>query len=82
MGTATIKLEKMLCNTAGDYVRGKRGQESFFLTADIWQDTGGVGTITAASWGGDAFTKASSTRSGGMASEIWYLIATSTGARK
>ena len=43
------------------------------LTADIWQDSPGVGTITSATYNGTALTKATSTRSGGMASEIWYL---------
>ncbi len=51
------------------------------LTADIWQDVAGTGSITSASWNGGAFTKATSTRSSGLASEIWYLVATSTGAK-
>jgi YD repeat-containing protein len=51
------------------------------LSADIWQDVPGTGTITSASWNGGAFTKATSTRGGGMASEIWYLVASTTGAK-
>ncbi len=51
------------------------------LTADIWQDVGGTGTITSATWGGDSFTKAGSALSGGMSSEMWYLIASSTGSK-
>jgi YD repeat-containing protein len=51
------------------------------LTDDIWQDVGGTGTITSASWNGAAFTKATSTQSVGMESEIWYLVATTTGPK-
>lgn len=51
------------------------------LTADIWQDVGGTGSISSASWNGGALTKATSTRRLGMASEIWYLVATTTGAK-
>ena len=50
------------------------------LMADIWQDVGGTGTITSASYGGQALTKVTNTRSGGMASEIWYLENPPTGA--
>ncbi|MCK9351296.1 MAG: SpvB/TcaC N-terminal domain-containing protein [Candidatus Paceibacterota bacterium] len=51
------------------------------LTADIWQDVAGTGSISSATWNGGAFTKASSTRMMGMSSEIWYLFATTTGAK-
>ena len=50
------------------------------LFADIWQDVGGTGTITSATYNGTALTKATNTRGGGMASEIWYLVAPTTGS--
>ena len=51
------------------------------LTADIFQDVAGTGSITSATWNGGAFTKASSTRMGTKSTEIWYLVATTTGAK-
>jgi hypothetical protein len=51
------------------------------LTADIWQDVAGTGSITSATWNGGAFTKATSTRSLGIATELWFLVATTTGAK-
>ena len=51
------------------------------LYADIWQDVGGTGTITSATWNGASFTKATSTRMVGIASEVWYLVATTTGSK-
>jgi RHS repeat-associated protein len=50
------------------------------LFADIWQDEGGTGTITSATYNGTSLTKATSTRAGGMASEIWYLVNPATGS--
>ena len=50
------------------------------LFADIWQDVGGTGTITSATYNGTSLTKATSTRGGGMASEIWYLANPTTGS--
>jgi RHS repeat-associated protein len=51
------------------------------LTAGIWQDVGGSGTIASASWNGAAFTKATSTRTTANESEIWYLVASTTGSK-
>jgi len=52
------------------------------LSADIFQDIGGVGIIhPAPTWGGDSFTKAGSNRTGTKSAEMWYLVATSTGAK-
>jgi hypothetical protein len=50
------------------------------LFADIWQDVGGTGTITSATYNGVSLTKATSTRGGGMASEIWYLANPASGS--
>lgn len=50
------------------------------LTADIWQDVGGTGTITSATYNGTALTKAGNVRSGGMAAELWYLVNPASGA--
>jgi RHS repeat-associated protein len=50
------------------------------LFADIWQDVGGTGTITSATYNGTALTRATSTRAGGMASEIWYLANPTSGS--
>ena len=49
------------------------------LTADFHQTATGTGSVASASWNGGAFTKATSTRTGAMVSEVWYLVATSTG---
>jgi len=43
------------------------------LYAGIWQDEAGTGSITSASYGGVPLTKATSTRSFGIATEVWYL---------
>jgi RHS repeat-associated protein len=51
------------------------------LTAAIFQDVAGTGSITSATWNGGSFTKASSTRTGTKATEIWYLTATTTGSK-
>ena len=51
------------------------------LAADIFQDVAGTGAITSATWNGGAFTKASSTRTGTKSAEMWYLVATTTGAK-
>jgi RHS repeat-associated protein len=50
------------------------------LFADIWQDVGGTGTVTSATYNGTSLTKATSTRAGGMASEIWYLANPASGS--
>jgi hypothetical protein len=51
------------------------------LTAGIWQDVGGSGTIGSVSWNGAAFTKATSTRTTANETEIWYLAASTTGSK-
>jgi RHS repeat-associated protein len=51
------------------------------LTAGIWQDIAGAGTIASASWNGAAFTKATSTRTTANETEIWYLVASTTGSK-
>jgi RHS repeat-associated protein len=51
------------------------------LSADIFQDVGGIGTIASATWGGDSFTHASSTETGTKWAEMWYLVASTTGSR-
>lgn len=50
------------------------------LTADIWQDVAGTGTISSASYNGVAMTKITQTNSTAMSSEMWYLIAPALGA--
>jgi len=49
------------------------------LEADIWQDTAGAGTVSSASYNGAALTKVTSSLSGGMDSEIWYLVNPASG---
>jgi len=51
------------------------------LTADLQQTATGTGSIASATWNGGAFTKATSTRTNAMESEVWYLVATTTGAK-
>jgi RHS repeat-associated protein len=51
------------------------------LTADLQQTATGTGAIASATWNGGAFTKATSTRTGAMEAEVWYLVATTTGAK-
>jgi RHS repeat-associated protein len=51
------------------------------LSADIFQDVGGTGSITSATWNGGAFTLASTTRTGTKSAEMWYLVATTTGSK-
>ena len=51
------------------------------LTADLQQDVAGAGSIGSVSWNGAAFIKATSTRTNNMESEIWYLVASTTGAK-
>ncbi len=51
------------------------------LTADLAQNTAGIGSVGSASWNGGAFTKATSTRRSNVEAETWYLVATSTGAK-
>jgi RHS repeat-associated protein len=51
------------------------------LTADIAQNAAGVGSIGSVSWNGAAFTKATSTRKNNMEAEVWYLVASTTGAK-
>lgn len=50
------------------------------LSADIWQDVPGTGTITAASYNGVAMSLfIASSGQGSMTSSIWYLVAPATG---
>lgn len=51
------------------------------LTADLLQPTPGQGNIASVKWNGAPFTKVASKRTAGMSSEIWYLVATTTGAK-
>jgi YD repeat-containing protein len=51
------------------------------LTADLYQTATGTGSIASATWNGGAFTKATSTRTGATEAEVWYLVATTTGAK-
>jgi YD repeat-containing protein len=51
------------------------------LTADIWQDIAGAGSIGSASWNGAAFTRATTTRTTGITADVWYLIASTTGSK-
>jgi RHS repeat-associated protein len=50
------------------------------LAADIWQDVAGSGTISSATYGGVALTKAASSASVNMNSELWYLVNPPSGA--
>lgn len=50
------------------------------LTADLWQDTGGTGSVASATWKGTPLTKVTSTRSVNIESEIWYLASPSVGS--
>jgi hypothetical protein len=49
------------------------------LCADIWQDVGGVGTITAATFGLSLFTKIAQQSSNAMSAEMWYIKAPTLG---
>lgn len=49
------------------------------LTADIWQDAAGTGSITTAKANGSDMVKVAATRSTAMASEMYYFVATSSG---
>jgi RHS repeat-associated protein len=51
------------------------------LTADLYQTATGTGSITSATWNGASFTKATSTRTNAIEAEVWYLVATTTGAK-
>ena len=50
-----------------------------FVTAAIWQDAAGTGTITACSYNGIHLSKVEAARNTNMAAEIWYLNAPATG---
>jgi len=53
------------------------------MCANIFQDTGGVGAVSAATYNGVALTKfATSTRSTNMSAECWDLINPPTGSHK
>lgn len=49
------------------------------LNADIWQDTSGSATITAASYNGVALTKVAQVADVNMSAEQWYLAAPASG---
>jgi RHS repeat-associated protein len=51
------------------------------LTADLIQTVAGVGTVGSVSWNGAAFTKATTTQQSNTDAEIWYLVASTTGAK-
>lgn len=50
------------------------------LCAALWQDVGGSGTITAASYNGVAMAQAVALTNSNIRSEIWYLVAPAAGA--
>jgi hypothetical protein len=50
------------------------GSTLLVLTASIWLDVAPNGNISTLTYGGNAMTKASSTRGGTMSTEIWYLV--------
>lgn len=50
------------------------------VTAGLWQDTAGTGTISAASYNSVALTKAVQNAEVSMDAEIWYLIAPASGS--
>jgi YD repeat-containing protein len=84
--TSTIAFDAAVASSTTGFVSGSASKtwthtvgtgnnRMLLLFADIWQDVGGAGTITSASYNGIALTKATSTRFGTMATEIWYLAA-------
>lgn len=62
------------------HTTGSGSSRLLVLTADIWQDTGGTGTISSASYGGVALTKGTTIREFNMSAEVWYLKNPPTGA--
>ena len=63
------------------HTTGSGSNRLLVLTASIWQDTPGTGTITAASYNSVSLTDpAISIRSAGMLTDIWYLVAPATGS--
>jgi hypothetical protein len=64
----------------GTHVDGSGTNRLMTLCALLWQDVAGTGSISAASYNSAAMTLASTTRSGSMRVEMWYLVAPSTGS--
>lgn len=63
------------------HTTGSGSNRLLVLTAAIWQDSAGTGTVTAASYNGIALTNPSfSVRGGGMFSDIWYLAGPAAGS--
>lgn len=56
------------------------GNPILILFADIWQDVGGTGTITTATFANIPFVKIDQRASTAMSSELWYLKAPPLGA--
>ena len=49
------------------------------VSAGLWQDVAGAGTISAVAVSGNLFTRAGSIRNTQMQSELWYLFSPPTG---
>ena len=88
--SATIALDATTTNITNGYAGGpvtktwshttSGTNRLLVLSAHIWQDVAGTGTVTSASYGGQALTKATSTRMVGIAEEVWYLVNPPTGS--
>lgn len=50
------------------------------MSADIFQDSAGVGTVTAATYNGTSMTKITNVAEVNLSAEMWYLAAPSSGA--
>ena len=90
VSTSTITLDAPSTNystttigtTTKTWTHTVSGQnEVVVLEADLAQNVAGIGSIASASWNGGAFTKATSTRKNNMEAEVWYVVATTTGAK-
>jgi RHS repeat-associated protein len=89
-GPATIALDATSTSITNTYngtitktwshTTGSGSDRLLVLSADLWQDTPGTGTVTAASYNGVAMTKATNIRKDGMESEIWYLANPASGS--
>ncbi len=62
------------------HTTGSGSNRLLTLSGNIWQDVGGTGTITSASYNGVALTKATSTTEVSMDSELWYLVNPASGS--
>ena len=51
------------------------------LTAHLWQDTPGTGSLSAATFNGGTMSRIINSRSVGTQCEMWYIVSTTTGSK-